>query len=70
VAYRYSPRPVSELSVQAWDSPNPSKPQRLDVAHYRVLLFRASKTILEPFGVNNIEDWLKRDKVKQLELVI
>src|SRR4030065_363948 len=42
---------LGEPGVQAWDLPQPPELRSIDQERYRVLLFRAAATILQPFGV-------------------
>ncbi len=48
---------LGEPGVHAWDLPKPPELRSIDQGRYRVLLFRAAATILQPFGVE--EDDLK-----------
>jgi DNA polymerase-2 len=42
---------LGEPGVHAWDLPQPPDLRSIDPERYRVLLFRAAATILQPFGV-------------------
>jgi DNA polymerase-2 len=42
---------LGEPGVHAWDLPVPPDLRSVDQERYKVLLFRAAGTILQPFGV-------------------